>query len=373
MLNRLLNERNFPPILKMNDGTPADAASWEARRQELLHALSTHSYGFTPPAPRRVWGEIESDSSSSRVYGGKIRLQKIRICFETDHGVCTFPVFLFIPTRVERPPVFLHIAFRFYMPPGEAPIAYVPVEEIIDSGYALASVCYLDMVNDKYFGDYTDGIAAHFGTTIERQPDEWGKIGMWAYGASRFLDYLLTREDLDASHTAVVGHSRLGKTALWCGAQDERFFLTISNNSGYGGAATSRRGKGERVRDFLRAGSWDWFCENFKLYTDEKEDEKPYDQSFLLALVAPRYLYVGSAKEDRGADPHSEFLTALRASDAWELHGKPGLITPDRLPEPGELLHDGCIGYHVRTGDHFFSREDWQNYIRFMNLKMQER
>jgi hypothetical protein len=94
---------------------------------------------------------------------------------------------------------------------------------------------------------------------------------MWAYGASRFLDYLLTREDLDAAHTAVVGHSRLGKTALWCGAQDERFFMTISNDSGYAGAATSKHGHGERVRDFLRVGSWDWYCENFKLFTDDRK------------------------------------------------------------------------------------------------------
>ena len=368
MPNNRLKERDLLPILTMNDGSPVTPENWPQRRREMMDALVTYSYGVTPPAPLRVWGEIEKDNPKS--HGGKVREQKIRLAFETENGICSFPVYLFIPNDTEKPPVFLHIAFRFTAKAAEAPLTYVPLEEIMDSGYALAQVCYTDMVNDNHFGDYTDGIAAHFGTTLDRSPTEWGKIGMWAYGASRFLDYLMTREDLDAAHTAVVGHSRLGKTALWCGAQDERFFCTISNNSGYGGAATSKHGNGERVRDFLRVGSWDWYCENFKEFIDEKENEKPYDQAFLLAMIAPRHLYVGSAKLDRGADPESEFLTTLWASQAWELLGKRGLVTPDCMPGTHDLLHEGSVGYHVREGGHFFSREDWQAYIRFMNAKL---
>ena len=368
MLETILRERDLLPVTIMNDGAPATPEIWKERREEMLNALRTYSYGVTPPPPCRVWGEIERDNPVS--HGGKVHEQKIRLSFETDRGVFTFPIYLFIPNRTEKPPVFLHIAFRFTARDDQAPLTYVPLEEIMDSGYALAQVCYMDVVNDRLHGDYSDGLAAYFGTTIDRVPTEWGKIGMWAYGASRVLDYLMTRGDLDAEHTAVVGHSRLGKTALWTGAQDERFFCTISNNSGYGGAATSKGGHGERVRDFLRCGSWDWYCENFKQFTDEREDQKPYDQAFLLALIAPRYLYVGSAKEDRGADPESEFLTSLWASQAWDLLGMPGLVTPDRMPETGELLHEGHVGYHVREGGHFFSREDWQNYIRFMDAKL---
>ena len=369
MLYTLLKARDLLPILTMNDKTPVTPENWPMRRREMMDALVTYSYGETPPRPLRVWGEVIKDAP--KAFGGKVREQKIMLSFETERGVCSFPVYLFIPNREKKPPVFLHIAFRFTAKEDEAPLTGVPVEEIIDSGYALAQVCYTDMVNDAHFGDYSDGIAAHFGTTVDRTATEWGKIGMWAYGASRFLDYLLTRDDLDAEHTAVVGHSRLGKTALWAGAQDERFFLTISNNSGYGGAATTKGGHGERVRDFLRAGSWDWFAENFKRFTDEKEDEKPYDQAFLLALVAPRYLYVGSAKEDRGADPESEFLTALHASGAWTLLGKKGLVVSDHMPRTDEVLHEGCVGYHVREGGHYFSREDWNNYIRFMDEKLE--
>jgi pimeloyl-ACP methyl ester carboxylesterase len=193
---------------------------------------------------------------------------------------------------------------------------------------------------------------------------------MWAYGASRVLDYMKQyRTDVDTDKVAIIGHSRLGKTALWCGAQDERFAAVISNNSGYGGAASSKHGGGERVADFIRVGSFDWFCENFKLFRDEREDSKPYDQSFLLALIAPRYLLVGSAVDDKGADPESEFLTTLHASAAWELLGRDGLITPDRMPKPGDRFGEGNIQYHLRAHGHFLSREDWGAYIKFLDEK----
>ena len=361
MLDKLLKERALPPLLTQADGTPV--TDWRTCRAVLLTALETYSYGHTPPPPLRVWcEELEAPAPFRRIYGGKVRQERLLLHFETEHGVCRFPFVLALPLRVEKPPVLLHLAFR-----PDLPDKAVPVEEITDAGYALAVVCYQDMVNDAHFGDFSDGIAAHFGTQNPRGPEEWGKIGMWAYGASRVLDYLLTRADIDAAHTAVVGHSRLGKTALWCAAQDERFWAAVSNDSGYGGAATSKHGTGERVQDFVRVGSWDWFCENFKLFADEKEDEKPYDQSWLLAMIAPRLLCVGSAVEDWAADPQSEFLTTLEASQVWERLGVPGLITPDRLPEAGDVLQDGHISYHMRFGDHFLSREDWNNYIRFFD------
>ena len=258
----------------------------------------------------------------------------------------------------------MHLAFR------PVPDRYIPVEEITDAGYALVVVVYTDMMNDNHFGDFSGGIAAHFGTDTKREKDEWGKIGMWAYGASRVLDYLIdNRTDIDTSKIAVMGHSRLGKTALWCAAQDTRFAAAISNNSGYGGAASSKGGTGERITDFLRAGSWDWFCESFKDYVGDGEDRKPYDQSFLTALIAPRFLCVGSAILDKGADPATEFLTTLHASSAWELLGVRGLVCPDRMPLPSDLFIEGNVGYHLRDHRHFLSREDWGAYIKFLDLK----
>jgi len=364
----MIPARNLLPILTLNDGTAVTREAWPMRRAELLEALSVYSYGFTPSVPVRVWGEIVE--TNNREFGSKVRFEKAEVHLESERGRFSFPVYLFIPKAIEKPPVFLHLAFRFGMPAGIPPVRYTPTEEIMDAGYALVQMCFEDVMNDNHYGDFDGGLAAYFGTSAHRAPSEWGKIGMWAYGASRVLDYLLTRGDLDAAHTAVIGHSRMGKTALWAGAQDERFFCTISNNSGYGGAATSKGGHGERVRDFLRVGSWDWYCENFKQFVDEKEDEKPYDQAFLLSLIAPRLLCVGSAIEDRGADPESEFLTTHWASQAWELLGEKGLVTPDKMPDVGDVLHEGNVGYHLRGGGHFLSREDWQYYIRFLNRKL---
>ena len=363
MLKALLEERALLPILKLNNGEPVTRENWQRRREELKKALETDSYGITPPAPAWVKGEVLTADPTA--YAGKVLQQRIELSFPTPGGIFRFPFALFVPNRLPSAPVLLHLAFR-----TDLPDRYVPIEEITDNGFALAVVCYTDIVNDAHFGDFSDGLARMFDTDCSREKTAWGKIGMWAYGASRVLDYLLTRKDLDAVHTSVIGHSRLGKTALWTAAQDERFWCAISNDSGYGGAATSKHGHGERVRDFLRAGSWDWYCENFKQYTDELEDQKPYDQSYLLAMLAPRYLCVGSAEEDRGADPESEFLTSLWASQAWELFGQPGLVTPDRLPCAGDVLDGGSIQYHLRSGRHFLSREDWNYYMRFLNKKL---
>ena len=362
MLEKMLQEKKYLPILKMNDGSQVTSDRWSLRREEMIELLEKYSYGKTPKIPVSVKGVFKEEGTYT--CAGKCREEFVEIIYETSYGKGSFPIQIFTPLGVKKPPVMLHIAF------GLAPNKYIPVEEIIDSGYALAIVDYRDMVNDNHFGDYSDGIASHFETSANRTEDAWGKIGMWAWGTSRVLDYLIAeRDDLDTDKVAVIGHSRLGKTALWCAAQDERFAAVISNNSGYGGAASSKYGKGERITDFIEVGSWDWFCENFKNYKGELEDEKPYDQSFLLALIAPRYLLVGSAELDSGADPEAEFLTTLHASEAWELLSKRGLVTEDKMPTPIAFLGDGNILYHYRKGTHYLSGEDWMAYIKFLDSK----
>lgn len=372
MLKEILKERDLLPVLKMGDGSEVNKENWHKRRREMRELLEEYSYGITPPAPSeamqpsRLWGEIIGEENPER-FAGKVLEEKINVTFETAKGECTIPFTLLVPKNKEPMPVFLLLMFD-----SEIPNRFLPAAEITDRGYAVAAVCYKDIMNDNLCGDFNNDIAKVFGTTRNRFGNEWGKIGMWAYGASRILDYLLTREDIDAEKTIVIGHSRLGKTALWAGAQDERFWGVISNNSGYGGAATSKFGnRYEQIEDFLYHGSWDWYCENFKKLRG-REDEKPYDQSFLLALVAPRYLCVGSAEEDPGADHDSEFITTLWASSAWELLGKKGLITPDNMPKPGDRLHEGCIGYHLREGRHCLSREDWNIYMDFFDKKLKE-
>lgn len=361
MLNEKLTEKDYLPILTMENGDTVTKENWHKRREEIKNLLEKYSYGKTPDIPVKVYGSVEERNDNA--YGGKLWYEKININIKTEKGTFTFPMEFYIPKKVNKPPVFLHIAFR------PVPDRYIPVEEITDGGFALGVVVYKDVVNDNLKGDYSDGLAEYFGTTQNRKDDQWGKIGMWAYALSRVMDYITnSRTDLDSAKVAVIGHSRLGKTAMWCGALDERFAAVISNNSGYGGAASSKHGKGERINDFLYWGSWDWFCENFKKFKDS-EDEKPYDQSFLSAMIAPRFLCVGSAIEDKGADPEAEFLTTLHASKVWEVLGTDGLICPDRMPVPGDDFFEGNVGYHLRDNGHFLSREDWNAYIKFLKMK----
>ena len=363
MLRELLAQRDYLPILKMNDGTPVTLENWEKRRREMLELLETYSYGKTLEKPTRVSGTVVESAVNG--VAGKALYEKVEIKVEhPKYGECTFPITIHTPYKVVRPNVFLHIAFK------QVPEKYTPLEEILDAGWAVVVVDYQDLCNDNRGGDFTNGFGAFFKIPSERAGDEMGKVGLWAYGASRIMDYLILEksEQLDVEHVAVIGHSRLGKTALWCAAQDKRFAASISNNSGYGGAASSKFSEGEKIKAFLRAGSWNFFCENFKKFA-EAEDDKPYDQSFLLALIAPRYLLVGSARLDIGADPKSEFLTTLHASKAWELYGKQGLVCPDRLPVVGDHFTDGCVSYHLRDDLHYLSREDWQKYIKFLDAK----
>ena len=353
-----LQKRDLPPLLQMRDGSPVIPGTWRKRRKELLDILSENIYGRTPPAPPEVRSEIDKGTRHDD-FAGKITARKIILAFDTPSGEFKFPFYLFIPKAVKNPPVFLHIAFR-----PDIPDQYTPVEEITDNGFALALVCYHDITPDTHDGDFTQGLMGMY-YTGERKPNEWGKIGTWAYAASRILDYLYACGEVNADRTAVIGHSRLGKTALWTAAQDERFFMAVSNNSGFGGAAIAKRGSGERIVDFKRAGSWDWFCETFKTYDGIEDENTVYDQHMLLAAIAPRAICVGSAEIDRGADPQSEFLSCLVASEVYDLLGHYGLVTPDEYPVPHTVLHGGKIGYHIRPGYHFFSRTDWLEYMKF--------
>ena len=183
----------------------------------------------------------------------------------------------------------------------------------------------------------------------------------------RALDFLLEQPQIDPKHIAAAGHSRLGKTALLASAMDERFGAVCSNNSGCGGAAISR-GKGGETAERIYSVFPFWFCRRFEGWSREIE-KLPFDQHLLLALTAPRLLYVTSAAEDAWADPDSEYLGCLAASRAWEAMGLRGLAGPDRPPRAGERFAEGAVGYHLRPGSHYFSRRDWQGFLRFLEDK----
>jgi len=357
MFQQDLETRKLPPVLP--EGMTAE--QWPEYRKQLLELFSREEYGFTPPPPEEV--RTESLPFDGKSWAGKAKETLVKLSFDTPGGEFSFPVNVIMPYSDTPLPLVIYISFRTY--PDSY---YLPVEEIIDNGYALATFCYNDVSLDDKDGWLTDGLA----TMYDRSGDNvscgaggtmWGQCGMWAYAASRVLDYALTLEQIDANRIFVAGHSRLGKTALWCAAQDERFAGVGVNDSGCGGMAVSRGKLGERTCH-VPVRIERWFCKNFLNWVD-REDDMPFDQHMLAALVAPRLLGVCNAEQDIWADPQSEFTSLYEASKAYALLGVPGLIAPAEYPEAPARFPEGRIGYSLRKGTHFMSRDDWGFYLKF--------
>ena len=241
-----------------------------------------------------------------------------------------------------------------------------PINKIIKSGYALITLNYNDIDPDK--NNFSDGIHSLFyeNGTLKPKDNEWGSIAAWSWGLSRVLDFLENESLIDTKKIVLLGHSRLGKTALWAGAKDERFSIVISNNSGCGGAALSRRRFGEKVSD-INTNYPHWFAKNFHKYND-KESLLEVDQHMLISLIAPRPVYVASASQDSWADPKGEFLSAKFAKDVYKLYGyrERGLNLFPKVNKPIR----GRIGYHVRKGKHDITLFDWEEYIKFSDFHL---
>jgi len=234
-----------------------------------------------------------------------------------------------------------------------------PAEEIVARGYGAAAFYAGELDEDK-FDEFKDGVHAQFDGPGPRPADAWGTLAAWAWGASRAMDYFETDGEIYHQRVGVVGHSRGGKASLWAGASDERFAMVVSNSSGCGGAMLSRRKIGNPA-DILNRKHPHWYCANYRQF-DSREETMPFVQHMLLALAAPRLLYVASANEDLWADPRGEFLGALHAEPIYHFLGKKGLES-QHMPAVGDPIHIGRIGYHIRKGRHDLTAYDWQQYF----------
>ena len=340
MINKELERRRLPDFFK-NISSKED---WENSKSSIMELFLNEEYGHLPPT---VTPSVRVEENWID-FAGKGKWEFVYLTFEHNGKEHTVKTDLILPTDAENVPVFVYIGMN-----PEIPSKYLPVEEILDSGFGIYTFWYEDVTSDS--GE-RNGLAQVFDS-------DCGKISYWAYMAQRCMDYLETRSEVDAGSVAVIGHSRLGKTALLASALDDRFMLTCSNDSGCCGAALSR-GKiieNETVRKITEVFPF-WFNKSFLKYVDN-EDALPFDQHLLLSMIAPRQLMIGTAIKDVWADNDGQFLSCVLASRVWELYGKYGLASPYEIPKSSVKYLDGCVSFHLREGTHFLSRNDWQIYI----------
>lgn len=378
------------PLLTFKGKKINSVKKWEkVRRPELLHYFKNKVYGKIPKSlGMDSYTVLDQDNNA---LNGKAKRKQIALSFKHNNKSLSFTILLYLPKDTQNPPLFL--GYNFYgnhtITNDEAVLISTAwarnnesfgiknnsldeasrgkrthrwaIEKILDAGYGLATIYYGEVDPDT--NDFSDGIHSLLYNKNQTQPkpDEWGSIAAWSWGMSRALDYFEKDQDVNAGKVIAFGHSRLGKTSLWAGATDQRFAGVISNNSGCGGAALSKRKFGETIGRINHSFPH-WFCDNFNEYNDH-EEALAVDQHQLLSLIAPRPLYVASAEGDQWADPKGEFLSAYYASPVWDLYNKQG-IEDMQMPEVNEPIHN-TVSYHIRSGKHDVTDYDWENYIKW--------
>lgn len=373
----------LPDVMALKSGEKLSCKNWQEHRKYLLDIIMEYGFGFPPAPPKEVKSKILYNSVDEKnryagvvkTYAGKATVERIMLTFNGTYGEFSFPIQLIRPIYGEKQtPAIIHIAFKpslIDLPFDEdVDHSYAPIEEIIDNGFTYVQFCYNDVMDDFQRGDYKkafceNGIGKVFFKGDKREETACGKVGMWAYAASRVLDYLLTRDDIDSNCISVAGHSRLGKTALWAAGQDERFFAALVNCSGFGGAGLMKGLSQRRLKDMIANGGIEWWNEKTKQYADNPTS-LPYDAHFMVAVIAPRYISLVDADGDFAHYQLADFMSAAAASPVFEAIGVDGFISSEQLPRPSVIFSDGHIGYALRPGSHFFSRWDWNVHMEFI-------
>jgi hypothetical protein len=332
--------------------------TWRARRAEIADLFRANVYGRSPGRPEHVAFSVIEEQPTAM--DGTATLRRIAIVSRQGQRSHRFELTLFLPNKSGAVPVFLLINNRPRSntdPTRKEKSGFWPAEQLIARGYGIAAFHYAELAPDDP-KTYRDGVIRFFDEgSAGAGPYTWGALAAWAWGASRAMDYFETDSRIDKQRVAVVGHSRGGKAALWAGAEDERFAMVVSNDSGEGGAALSRRTFGETI-ERINTAFPHWFTAAYKTF-NRRASELPVDQHLLLALAAPRALYVASADEDLWADPRGEFLSLAATSPVFALWKDAPIADMPPLDNP---LISGRRGYHVRTGGHNLTPYDWERF-----------
>ncbi len=376
------------PLLLENGTKVTTSTDWNLkRRPELLALFQKEMFGRMPKVDHSKL-RFEELTSKPDALEGKATRKEIRIYFNAPNKEPKLDLLIYYPNKRKGPvATFLALNFQGNHACVEDPDIMLPelisgsrtekevqsekravakrrwpISMIIDAGYAIATGYYEQIEPDRFNG-FKDGVHPLFAKEFPNKDagDYPATITAWAWGLSRALDCLETIPVIDAKRVIVMGHSRLGKTSLWAGANDTRFAAVISNDSGCGGAALSRRAFGETVTIINNAFPH-WFCNNFKKYGGQ-ENTLPFDQHELITLIAPRPVYIASAFDDQWADPKGEFLSAFNADSVYRLLKTPGLGNCREMPGVDQPVGN-TIRYHVRTGKHDVTDFDWKQYIK---------
>jgi len=412
------DEANVPKFeltdpLKTLDGRKVDTPEFwnEVRRPEVLKLFEEEMYGKPLPSrlPGYTVGGFGFDNRDSTVFNGKGTRYQIKLFFFKEEETITpdipkINILIYTPNNVVgKVPAFIGLNFRGNHTVSDDPGIHLgtvwvrpeggkdgwdgvlvpepakeedrgsmsrrwPIEMILDRGYAVVTAYYGDIEPD-FNGGNKFGVRKLLDQKGE--PNEGNAIATWAWGLGQIYELVCAGANpmmfdaplnIDYRKIAVIGHSRLGKTALWAAAQDTRFAMAISNNSGCGGAALSRREYGETLL-LINSVRPHWYCDNFKKYNLDV-NALPFDQHELVALIAPRPVYISSAEEDQWADPKGEFLSGFYADPVYRLLGTDGIGGITEMPPVNKPV-GGTIGYHVRTGKHDITEYDWEQFLNF--------
>lgn len=376
------------PLVMFNGERIANKQQWIDKRRPELKALFQHyMYGYLPP-PAKIKAKVEHEDA--KAFGGKATLREVAISVGPP-DTPAIHLLLVIPNHRKGPaPVFVGINFCGNYAMVDDPAIHLPtvwiypgagvkdhrateagrgkqadvwaLEQSIDRGYAVATFYNGDIDPDEK--EVRAGIQPYLRKQQgKRGPHDWGTIAAWAWGVHRVIDYVSDRQDLDKNRIAVVGHSRLGKTALLAAALDERIALAIPHQAGCGGTAPSRTDnpKAESVKR-INSSFPHWFDDTFKQFND-RTDKLPFDQHCLIALMAPRPVLLSNAVEDQWANPNGQFRMLQAADPVYRLFDVGGLDVK-RMPPMGKLI-DSKLGYYIRAGKHSMTKDDWKIFLDF--------